>query len=262
MISDDFYDVMFEVSNEEIVNIMKALTQEKTSFSGLARRLNITTQEVSRHFNRLVESGIATRDSGGHPALTPYGILLLRQLGSTVFTTQNKDYFRTHNASALPDKFLGRFGELTEMKYTDDIMLAIHNSVRVIQEAQEYLLDINLPYIASGFPHIKAAYERGVRGYFLRGVDLQVPKEMQDVRQEVFPDDFLDYIRREELLKDRFLEVDIILYMSEKEVALLSFPTANGNYDFRGFTGTDPVALEWCKDLFFYYWEKGTKQRQ
>jgi len=260
MISDDFYDVMFEVSNQERVNIMKALTQEKTSFSGLARRLDITTQEVSRHFNRLVESGIATRDKDGHPTLTPYGLILLRQLGSTLFTTQNKAYFRSHDASALPDKFLGRFGELNGMAYIDDIMLAIHNSVRIIQEAEEYILDINLPYIASGFPHIKAAYDRGVKGYFLRGADLQVPNEMQDIREEVFPDGFLDYIRREELLMDRFLDVNIILYMNEKEVALLSFPTLNGSYDYRGFTSTDPAALEWCLDLFYHYWEQGTKE--
>lgn len=255
---DDFYDIMFEVSNEERVNIMKALTREKTSFSGLARTLGITTQEVSRHFNRLMESGIATRDRDGHPALTSFGSLLLRELGATMFTTQNKEYFKTHDASALPDKFLGRFGELSGATYIDDIMLAIHNVVRIIQEAEEYLLDINLPYIASGFPHIKAAYERGVRGHFLRGADLHVPKEMEDVREDVFPDEFLDYIKREELLKDRFLDVDIILYMNEKEVALLSFPTLNGNYDYRGFTSTDPAALEWCRDMFFYYWDQGS----
>ena len=262
MISDEFYDVMFEVSNEERVNIMKALTRETTSFSGLARTLEITTQEVSRHFNRLVESGLATRDSEGHPVLTPYGVIMLRQLGSTMFTTQNKEYFRIHDASGLPDKFIGRFGELTGATYTDDIMLAIHNSIRIIREAEEYILDINLPYIASGFPHIKAAYDRGIKGHFLRGANLHVPKEMQDIREEVFPDDFLDYIKREELLKDRFLEVDVILYMSEKEVALLSFPTLNGNYDYRGFTSTDPASLEWCRDMFYYYWEQGTKAPQ
>ena len=262
MISDEFYDVMFEVSNEERVNIMKALTRETTSFSGLARTLGITTQEVSRHFNRLVESGLATRDGEGHPVLTPYGVIMLRQLGSTMFTTQNKEYFRTHDASGLPDKFIGRFGELTGATYTDDIMLAIHNSIRIIREAEEYILDINLPYIASGFSHIKAAYERGIKGHFLRGANLHVPKEMQYIREEVFPDDFLDYIKREELLKDRFLEVDVILYMSEKEVALLSFPTLNGNYDYRGFTSTDPAALEWCRDMFYYYWEQGTKAPQ
>lgn len=260
MSSDDFYDVMFEVSNEERVNIIKTITTEKTSFSGLARKLGITTQEVSRHFNRLVESGLATRDNSGYPAPTTYGLILLRQLHSTMFTTQNKDYFLSHNATALPDRFLSRFGELGGLAYTDDIMVAIHNIIRIIQEAEEYLFDINVPYISSGFTHIKAAYKRGVTGHFLRGVDLRIPIEMQNIREEVFPDDFINYIKREKLLKDRFLEVDIVLYMNEKEVALVSFPTLNGRHDFRGFTGSDSVAHEWCRDIFHYYWGLGTKE--
>ena len=104
MINDNFYNVMFEVSNQERVNIIKALTSEKTNFSGLARNLGITTQEVSRHFNRLVESGIAKRDSNGYPTLTSYGLVVLRQLNSVIFTTQNKEYFMTHNATTLPTK--------------------------------------------------------------------------------------------------------------------------------------------------------------
>jgi predicted transcriptional regulator len=256
--NEDFFDVMFEASNEERLNIMRVLTEEKTSFSGLSRRLGITTQEVSRHFNRLVEAGLATRDTDGHPCLTPYGLLALRQLESVRFTTGNRGYFESHDASGLSNRFLNRFGELRGMVYTDDIMVAIHNSVRIIQEAQEYVLDINLPYIASGFPHIKTAYERGVKGYFLRGADLKVPQEMQGIRDDVLPDDYLHQIRRDGLLSDRFLEVDIILYMNEKEVALLSFPTLNGNYDYRGFTSKDPEAHEWCRDLFYYYWDKAS----
>ncbi len=72
MSGDDLYDVMFEVSNEERVKIMETLTQKKTSFSELARTLDITTQEVSRHFNRLVEFGLATRNTDGYPCLTPW----------------------------------------------------------------------------------------------------------------------------------------------------------------------------------------------
>ena len=257
--SENFYDVMFEASNEERVNIMRVLKEEETSFSELSRRLGITTQEVSRHFNRLFEAGLATRNTDGHPCLTPYGLLVLRQLDSVMFTSENREYFERHNAGGLPSKFLNRFGELKEMNYIDDIMVSIHNSVRILQEAEEYVLDINLPYIASGFKHIKAAYERGVKGYFMRGADLNVPPEMQDIRNEVFSEDYLHMIRREGVLKERFIEVDLILYMNEKEVALLSFPTLNGNYDYRGFTSSDPMALEWCRDLFYYYWDKATE---
>jgi len=48
-----------------------------------------------------------------------------------------------------------------------------------------------------------------------------------------------------------------MLYMNEKEVAILCFPTLNDQYDFVGFTGDDASAHEWCSDLFHYLWEKG-----
>ena len=260
MSSDDFYDVMFEVSNEERVKIMETLTQKKTSFSELARTLNITTQEVSRHFNRLVESGLATRSVEGHPCLTPYGLMLLGQLRAMRFTTHNREYFESHDATFLSEEFTSRLGELDGMHYTDDVMVAIHNCLRIIQEAEEYVLDINLPYISSGFPHIKSAYDRGVKGMFLRGSNLRVPDEMKPQREHILPDEYMSHVRMEGILQDRFLETDVILYMNEKEVALLSFPTLNGNYDYRGFTGKDPAAMKWCRDLFYHYWEQGTKQ--
>ena len=48
-----------------------------------------------------------------------------------------------------------------------------------------------------------------------------------------------------------------MLYINEKEVAPLSFPNVNGSLDFAGFAGEFPKAKEWCKDLFYYLWEKG-----
>ena len=257
MSRDEFFDVIFEFSNEERVKMMKSLTTERTSFSGLSRSLGITTQEVSRHFNRLVESGLATRDTEGYPCLTPYGLMMLRQLGDIMFTTLNREYFESHDAAFLPDKFLGRMGELSRVSYTDDIMVAIHNCLRIIQEAEEYILDINLPYISSGFPHIKAAYDRGIKGWFLHGEDLKIPAEMQRMREQNIPPEYMSHVRGEGLLQERLLEVDVILYMNEKEVGLLSFPSSSGKYDYRGFTSRDPAALEWCRDLFYYYWEQG-----
>ena len=251
-----FYDIMFEVSNEERVKILRELTREKTNFSNLARLIGITTQEVSRHFNRLVDSGLTTRGVDGYPVLTPYGLIILRLLSSLNFTTKNREYFETHDASSLPNKFLSRIGELENASYNDDVMVSIHNCIRIIQEAKEYILDINLPYIAHTFPHIKDAYERGVKGWFLRGVNLRVPDEMIHLREENFPDDYLSFIRREKLLMDRYIDANVILYMNESEIALLSFPTLSGKYDYRGFASKDPVAIDWCKDLFYHYWDK------
>lgn len=252
----DFFDLMFEVSNEERLRILEAINDEKSSFSALARRLDITTQEVSRHFNRLMEAGLTTREKG-YPVLTPYGKLVLRQLEAVQFSNYHKDYFKTHVTESIPSGFLSRMGELAGMRYQDDVMRVIHDVIRILDEAEEYVLDINLPYIASAFPHIRRAYERGVKGMFLHGPELKVPPEMQQVRDESFTEEFMADLRTRDIYEEKYMELGIVLYMNEKEVAILSFPTVQGDYDFIGFTSKDPIAYQWCKEIFYHYWDQG-----
>ena len=58
---------------------------------------------------------------------------------------------------------------------------------------------------------------------------------------------------------DRTLEkIDVTMYMSEREVAILAFPTLAGEFDYLGFSSTDEKVLDWCKDLHSYYWERGS----
>jgi predicted transcriptional regulator len=46
--------------------------------------------------------------------------------------------------------------------------------------------------------------------------------------------------------------------MSEKEAGI-SFQFADGRVDYASFVGKDPIFVNWVKDLFLYYWEKGNK---
>jgi predicted transcriptional regulator len=255
----DFFDLMFEVSNEERVRILEAIQEERSSFSGLARRLDITTQEVSRHFNRLMEASLTTRDREGYPSLTPFGTLVLKQLEAVQFTNYHRDYFVSHVADKIPRSFVTRFGELAGLKHQDNVMRVITDVIRILDEAEEYVLDVNLPYISSAFPHIRDAYERNIKGKFLHGAGLKLPEEMQGVRDESFTEEFIESLRHREVYEEKYLEVDFVIYMNEKEVAILSFPTTRDDYDFIGFTGSDEEAHQWCKDLFYHYWEQGER---
>ena len=48
---------------------------------------------------------------------------------------------------------------------------------------------------------------------------------------------------------------DVTFILNEKEVAILNFLGLSGEFEYFGFTSTDEKAVEWCKDLFEYYWE-------
>jgi len=118
---------------------------------------------VSRHLSRLTENGLTTRRTDGLLELTPYGMLVLRQLNAVEFSSKHREYFIGYVLSGLPDEFVSRMGELRGCTLNLDVMVSIHRVQKVLQEAEEYVWDLNLPYIASSFPYIKGIFKRGSR---------------------------------------------------------------------------------------------------
>jgi predicted transcriptional regulator len=251
-------DLLFEVSNDDRLSILQELNSREMNVTSIARTIQITTQEVSRHLSRLTEVGLTEKDPDGPYRLTPFGKLTLIQIGGLEFTSTHKNYFRDHSVNELPRGFILRLGELSRSRFINDIMVVVHNIEKIIKEADEYLLDINVPYIASAFPHIREAFLRGVKGRFLHSKDIVIPDEMMEEREEFFDEEFNLMVNRKGIYKEKISEVPLILYMSEKELALLSFPKRDRKFDFYGFTSTDKEAIKWCRDLFEHYWEKGS----
>ncbi|MBA7689251.1 hypothetical protein ES703_97756 [subsurface metagenome] len=50
-------------------------------------------------------------------------------------------------------------------------------------------------------------------------------------------------------------EVDVYMFVSDSR-SVLAFPTTDGQFDYKGFTATDDSSLEWCRELFNYYWDE------
>ncbi len=49
--------------------------------------------------------------------------------------------------------------------------------------------------------------------------------------------------------------------MSEKEVGAFAFPNVEGKPDYSGsFRAEDQSAIEWAKDLYMHYWQKGSDE--
>ena len=139
-------------------------------------------------------------------------------------------------------------------------MVTVYNVDKVLREAEEYLLNINAPYIASTFPLIREAYERGVEGRFIHTRDFAPHPVMEEqYRRERGQ---MPLNRLSGLLEERLVDsMDLVLYMSEKEVAILAFPVRDGSFDFHGFSSDDSRSHEWCKGLFQYHWERAEPKR-
>jgi predicted transcriptional regulator len=246
-----FCDLLFEISHEDRLRIMEELSKEPLTATVVSRRLDIPTQEASRHLTRLSKVGLTGRSSEGQYTLTPYGTLCLNLLEGERFASNHREYFAAHTTKTLPPAFAARLGELSNTTYIDDVMITMHNVERVIREAREYVLRIIDRYQLTSIPYIVESLERGVEYRVLEPFDIVRPPGYK-------PHPGLKKAEAEGRFKDRSIrDMSVCMIASEREVAAICFPTPDGRFDYRGFASTDAKAHKWCVGLFEHYWEIG-----
>lgn len=256
---ESFYNILFEISNEERHKILLQLEKENMNVTQLSKQLGLSLTETSRHLSRILEVGLAYRDPDGLYHISNFGKVLLKQLTGLEFISKYTDYFNSHSLMDIPREFLTRIGELSNSYYVDNVMSSFHNIERMFKESEEYIFEITDRYVMSTYPLLRDAFKREVR---LRNIQqekfLSLPmySDVDPVLKEELDSLFLRY------WEERFLEeLPFFLYMSEKEVACVGFRTTNGELDYIGFSSKKMEVHKWCRELFEHYWKVAkTKQ--
>lgn len=252
-------DLYFELSNEDRLEILLKLRGDAMNVTGIARELEITTQECSRHLSRLSEAMLVERDSEGGYSLSQYGRLSLRLIAGQSFVSEHRDYFNNHALDWLPRELVSRIGELQEGKVADNVMVMFSQVENIIREAGEYLLFIHDQYLPSILPLGVEAMKRGITS---RSVELKAKapgRNLSPIRPDYITledEEYFIQIWKEGRIKPRFAEeIHVFIYVNEKE-ALLAFPATDGGFDYLGFSSVDPVFHKYCMDVFEHYYGK------
>ncbi|NQT07606.1 hypothetical protein HQ586_00865, partial [Candidatus Bathyarchaeota archaeon] len=117
-------DILFELSNEDRMEILLRLAEEPSNLTNLSKRLDLSSQETSRHVSRLTSVKLTRKDSEGLIHVNPVGRLLLTQMRGMELVSGHMEYFNLHRTDHLPVEFTSRLGELTNATYVDDVMVA------------------------------------------------------------------------------------------------------------------------------------------
>ena len=256
---EDLCSLMFELSNEDRLSILHRIKQKAMNISNLSKELSLTTQESSRHASRLSHVGLVRKDSNGLYHLTLCGDLVLKQLEGLRFTSQHREYFTSHSVVHIPQEFIYRLGDLANSTYVNDISVAFYSVEKLMKEAEEYIWAITDHYLLSQMPLYTEAFEREVKVRNIEAKDWIAPSEIKEAYRNMQPEHrrAAGQARTTGILEEGLLDqLDIFLYMSEKEVAAVCFPFSDGRFDYLGFTSTDGRAHKWCRDIFQYYWER------
>jgi len=255
-------DLLFEASNEDRLRILVKLDEESMNITQLSRELGLSTQETSRHINRLNEVELTTKNPDGLNRLTPFGRLTLRQLSGLEFVSGHKEYFSNHTLAGLPQELVSRLGDLVGCKALDHVLASWGNVEDTILDAEEHVWAVTDQYSSTTYRLMAEALDRGVTLRLIESRDwAPLPSHLNDIRPE--DAETFNRARTRNLLQEKVLgSLDFFLYMSEKRAAALAFPNLDGKLDYTGFTSADERARGWCGDLFRHYWERAEPRRE
>jgi predicted transcriptional regulator len=242
----DLFELLFELSNEDRVNILNLVQMEHLNLTKISNKLGLRNQEASRHLSRLEGSGLVLRKSDGTYETTAFAELVLIKQGEIGFLLKYKDYFNSHSIQGIPDSLVARLGVLSKSTFVDDTLIALQVVKRIIEESEKYLYRISDQFLMVLLDPIVDATERGINYYFIYSSEIKLPPDFKDtvrLRKAQRNGNFFSYTHE---------NIRAFMVMSEKEV-MLAFPQMDDGYDYTGFNSTDKAVLQWCTELYEYH---------
>lgn len=251
---EHLYDLFFEISSVERHKILKILHEENGNLTQLSKKLGLNLPETRRHISRLVKVDLVERIPDGSYSLTNFGQQVLETVEEIAFFSQYRDYFLIHSVDQLPREYKVKLRDLTNSGYEDNILNFIRLMEGVIKGAEETVLLLVDQFPLNHLSIIMESIEKGVNYKIIEPKERLLNPDLDALAPQESTK--LDRIKMTPNVEQRMLdEVKILLVVSEKD-AVAAFPTAEGNYDYRGFRANEKNSHKWCIDLFQSYWDK------
>jgi len=235
--------LFFDLASESRIDIIRELKEQNLKNNELGGKLDLTATEAFRQLQHLTEALIVQRLPDGTYTITNYGKLTLQLLQSLEFTFKHKEYFLNHDVWRLPYQFVNRIGELSRSTLDMDTIENINRAGQMFSEAEKYAWAMGQKLLESLGPAMARPISKGVKFRFM-GCESRlpnfnhVPGEAPHIELRTFTD------------------IPITIVTTEKE-ACICLPSTEGRMDYAAFYGSDPKFINWARELFLYYWDKG-----
>jgi len=251
--STSISEVFMELAGESRYAILQMLKEQKWRSAQLAKELNLTIQETHRNTVRLADAGLIKKDSDGFFSLTPYGRIMVSQLGSFGFLNKYKEYFGEHFPSDLPSKFLQRIGNLSNCELIHGNFAIVDKWLSLAEDAKEYLRIMTAQIPPQFFKLKVSKAKKGLQIFLIHGENTIAPKGFKkELTSSVVQNLISEGIYKRKMVK----RIQTMMVMNEKR-GILFFPDSKGESDmYYAFISDDPDFHEWCVDYFDYIWNK------
>ncbi|WP_371503658.1 helix-turn-helix transcriptional regulator [Nitrosopumilus adriaticus] len=245
--------VFLELSSEQRLKIILRLEQGKTKMSVLAKELDATVPEIHRNFTRLSKTGLIEKDVDGNYCLTLFGKTVFAQINSLMFIPNNKNYFKNHTFSSLPDKFIQRIGSLDESELVTGYIKVMEKWNDIYKNSEEYLYNVlvEVPYDDNLIKTLSNKLKNNVKIKSIFSEFANVSKERKSIISQSL---FKKFIMDESIKRKMNKKISIVIILNQREAGIC-FPTLDGDIDMsKMLCGTSALFHEWCFDYFDYLW--------
>ncbi len=237
--------LLFDLSSESRLDILRELNLHSLKMNEIARKLDLTATENFRHLQRLSKIGLIQKLPDGNYILSEIGKLTLQFLPALEFIFKNKEYFLDHDIWRLPYQFVNRIGELSGATLSMDVIENINHAAQVMAEAEKFVWGLGDKAMEFVDPAMAKAMTSGVKFRYIFPESM-LPKYKPKV------DEMANVEKR------TLSTIPAVIFCTEKEAAIC-LPTSAGRLDYAGFFGKDPMFVNWTKELFEFYWNRGQR---
>ena len=245
--TEETQELLFSLASVDRLKLLREIDLRKGRLTSLAKVIDVTAQECSRHLARLSDTGLITKDPVGSYKTTPLGKAILGLIPAIEFLLKHKDYFKEHDLSVLPGSFVERFGELSGGRYLGHASKVVEQIRSTVSHAKDYV------WIAADQP-VKVGRQIGESFS-----STEIPVRLM-CEPGADPDILAEAASALPNSEIRLLEGLKVLIMMNDTSAGVSFPRLDSKLDLgAGFAGTDAKFRGWCRDLFEYYWSKSKR---
>lgn len=245
-----------ELASEQRLLILSNLNKKPYRVSLLAKKLEVTAQEVHRNLDRLAKSGYVVKGNDEHFHITTIGKILFSQMSLMIFISKNKIFFQGHDINVMPLKYVKRLGVLEDCEHIKGVTKVLDKWKSIYKNSEKYINDV-----ISEAPHgmdeqIIKRIKNGVIYNHIINENLAEPKDRLEKLKKL---GYYELIKNGKIKRKTANTIGVVLLINEKESAVI-FPTNDGEPDLRHmFYGKDLAFHEWCIDYFEYFWKKAKK---
>lgn len=245
-----------ELASEQRLNILSDLLKKPNRVNLLAKKLQVTPQEVHRNLDRLSHAGMVKKGLEDHYRITSIGKIMLSQMSLVSFLSKNKKFFDGHDLDDVPTKFTKRLGVLEECKHIKGVTAVLEKWRTIYSNSEKYVYDILSESPPETVTPLLKRIAKGVEYRHIISKQFIEPEGRVKMLEKM---GYYKYIEEKKIQRRETKSVSVILVMNEKEAGII-FSTSSDEPDLRNmFYGKSAGFHEWCHDFFEHMWKKSRK---